>query len=147
MDWSPPARTAGRRCASIFRAIDNALSRLIPAGFYYKTFMWPRKPSAGGCSYEHVIRHAAGMGRAASEPDPDHYEHQYAHCDVLVIGGGVAGLAAARAAASTRGTRHPLRRERAVGRRLAGARATIDDLPLADWIAAITRGARCTTRT
>ena len=79
-------------------AIANALSPLLPAGFYYKTFMWPPTPRAWR-SYEHYIRRAAGMGRAAAEADPDRYEHQYAHCDVLVIGGGVAGLAAARTAA------------------------------------------------
>ena len=79
-------------------AINNAVSRLIPAGFYYKTFMWPPTPK-WWLKYEHAIRHAAGMGRAASEPDPDHYEHRYAHCDVLVIGGGVTGLAGASAAA------------------------------------------------
>ncbi|MDQ3189177.1 MAG: 2Fe-2S iron-sulfur cluster-binding protein, partial [Pseudomonadota bacterium] len=79
-------------------AINNAVSRLIPAGFYYKTFMWPPTPK-WWLKYEHAIRHAAGMGRAASEADPDHYEHRYAHCDVLVIGGGVTGLASASAAA------------------------------------------------
>ena len=79
-------------------AINNAVSRLIPAGFYYKTFMWPPTPR-WWLKYEHAIRRAAGMGRAASEPDPDHYEHRYAHCDVLVIGGGATGLSAARAAA------------------------------------------------
>ncbi len=67
-------------------------------GFYYKTFMWPPGPR-WWLKYEHAIRHAAGLGRAPREPDPDHYEHRYAHCDVLVIGGGPAGLAAARAAA------------------------------------------------
>ena len=77
---------------------DAAVARFMPAGFYYKTFMWPPSPR-WWLRYEHVIRRAAGMGRAASEPDPDHYEHQYAHCDVLVIGAGPAGLAAARAAA------------------------------------------------
>ena len=60
--------------------------------------MWPPTPK-WWLRYEHLIRHAAGMGRAASAPDPDHYEHQYAHCDVLVIGAGPAGLAAARSAA------------------------------------------------
>ncbi len=79
-------------------AINNALSRLLPAGFYYKTFMWPPTPS-WWLRYEHFIRRAAGIGRSATAPDPDRYEHQYAHCDVLVIGGGPAGLAAARAAA------------------------------------------------
>ena len=80
-------------------ALNDALSRLIPAGFYYKTFMWPRTPR-WWLRYEHVIRRMAGMGRAAREPIPTRYEHQYAHCDVLVIGGGVAALAAARAAAA-----------------------------------------------
>jgi heterotetrameric sarcosine oxidase alpha subunit len=70
----------------------------LPAGFYYKTFMWPPTPK-WWLRYEHWIRRAAGMGRAAVEADPDRYEHQYAHCDVLVIGGGVAGLAAALVAA------------------------------------------------
>ncbi len=79
-------------------AINNAVSRLIPAGFYYKTFMWPPTPK-WWLKYEHAIRHAAGMGRASSEADPDHYEHRYAHCDVLVIGGGVTGFASASAAA------------------------------------------------
>jgi sarcosine oxidase subunit alpha len=81
-------------------AIANALSPLLPAGFYYKTFMWPPTPK-WWLKYEHLIRRAAGMGRASYHPDPDRYEHQYAHCDVLVIGGGSAGLAAARVAAAT----------------------------------------------
>jgi sarcosine oxidase subunit alpha len=79
-------------------AIADRLSALLPAGFYYKTFKWPPTPR-GWMRYEHYIRRAAGMGRAADAPDPDRYEHQYAHCDVLVIGGGIAGLAAARRAA------------------------------------------------
>ncbi|HJU22260.1 MAG TPA: 2Fe-2S iron-sulfur cluster-binding protein, partial [Casimicrobiaceae bacterium] len=80
--------------------IANMLSPLLPAGFYYKTFKWPPTPR-WWMRYEHFIRRAAGMGRAASAPDPDRYEHQYAHCDVLVIGGGPAGLAAARRAADS----------------------------------------------
>ena len=79
-------------------ALNDVFSRLIPAGFYYKTFMWPAK---AWMRYEHTIRRMAGMGRAASEPDPDTYEHQFAHCDVLVIGGGQSGVAAARDAAQT----------------------------------------------
>jgi sarcosine oxidase subunit alpha len=66
----------------------NLLSPLLPAGFYYKTFMWPRK--AWRAVYEPAIRAAAGLGRAPSEPDPDTYSNRYAHCDVLVIGGGAA---------------------------------------------------------
>ena len=111
-------------------AINNALSPLIPAGFYYKTFMWPPTPK-WWLRYEHVIRRAAGMGRAALEPDPDHYEHQYAHCDVLVIGGGAAGLAAARAAAHA-GARVIVCDENARwGGALPAADATIDGRPAA----------------
>ncbi len=76
-------------------AINSALSRFFPAGFYYKTFMWP---ASWWEKYEHFIRHAAGLGKAVSERDPDRYEKRHAHCDVLVVGGGPAGLAAALAA-------------------------------------------------
>ena len=116
-------------------AINDGLSPLIPAGFYYKTFMWPPTPR-WWLRYEHAIRHAAGMGRAAVDPDPDHYEHQYAHCDVLVIGGGASGLAAARAAAGG-GARVILCDESAMwGGGLPDADATIDGRPAADWMAA-----------
>ena len=77
-------------------ALNGWLSRLLPAGFYYKTFMWPR---AFWHLYESVIRNAAGPVAAPSEPDPERYEHSYAHCDILVVGGGPAGLMAAGAAA------------------------------------------------
>ena len=79
-------------------AVNDIASRLIPAGFYYKTFMWP---AGFWMTYEKLIRRAAGLGKAPSEPDPDRYERMNAHCDVLVVGGGPAGLAAATAAAST----------------------------------------------
>jgi sarcosine oxidase subunit alpha len=78
--------------------VSNLLSPLFPAGFYYKTFMWP--PSFWQL-YERLIRRAAGLGEAPREPDPDRYEHMHAHCDVLVVGAGPAGLAAALAAGRT----------------------------------------------
>jgi sarcosine oxidase, subunit alpha len=79
-------------------AISNALAPLLPAGFYYKTFMWPR--AFWRHVYEPVIRAAAGLGRAPTTSDPDRYLRHYAHCDVLVIGAGPAGLAAALAASA-----------------------------------------------
>jgi sarcosine oxidase, subunit alpha len=77
--------------------INDVLSRFFPAGFYYKTFMWPR--GAWKSVYEPMIRRAAGLGRAPTLPDPDRYAQRYAHCDLLVVGAGPAGLAAALTAA------------------------------------------------
>jgi sarcosine oxidase subunit alpha len=74
-------------------AINKHLSRFLPAGFYYKMFMYPR--AFWKHVYEPVIRHSAGLGKAPKARDEDTYEHFYAFCDVLVIGGGVAGLQAA----------------------------------------------------
>lgn len=71
-------------------------SPFLQAGFYYKTFMYPRN---GWLFYEKVIRRAAGFGRVSSERDPDRYDKINAWCDVLVVGGGPAGLAAALGAA------------------------------------------------
>ena len=79
-------------------AVNDLFAPFIPAGFYYKTFMWPR--SAWRALYEPRIRAAAGLGRAPRRPDPDRYAQRYAHCDVLVVGAGPAGLAAAVASAA-----------------------------------------------
>ncbi|WP_210527465.1 sarcosine oxidase subunit alpha family protein [Rubellimicrobium arenae] len=76
---------------------DTLLARFIPAGFYYKTFMWPR--AFWKHVYEPFIRRSAGLGRVPEGRDPDTYEHFNVHVDVLIAGGGVAGLAAALAAA------------------------------------------------
>ncbi|UHS62258.1 sarcosine oxidase subunit alpha [Agrobacterium vaccinii] len=80
-------------------AVNDFLSPMFVAGFYYKTFMWPK--AAWDKLYEPIIRRAAGLGNAPKEGDTDHYASRYAHCDVLVAGGGVAGLTAALAAART----------------------------------------------
>ncbi len=77
-------------------AINKHLSRFLPAGFYYKMFMYPR--SFWKHVYEPIIRQSAGLGKAPKTKDGDTYEHFYAFCDVLVIGGGVAGLEAALSA-------------------------------------------------
>ena len=80
-------------------AINNRFSRVLPSGFYYKTFMWPK--SFWKHVYEPIIRRAAGLGKAPEGRDPDTYENIHVHCDVLVIGAGVGGLAAAEAAAAS----------------------------------------------
>ncbi len=76
--------------------INNFLSPLLPAGFYYKTFMWP---ASFWEKYEYFIRKSAGLGKSPTEPDPDIYEHKYIHCDVLVVGAGISGIMAAKTAA------------------------------------------------
>ncbi|MCX7303120.1 MAG: sarcosine oxidase subunit alpha [Hyphomicrobiales bacterium] len=80
-------------------AINDIASPFFSAGFYYKTFMWPK--AAWKHLYEPKIRAAAGLGVAPDQPDPDHYASRFAHCEVLVLGGGAAGIAAALAAAET----------------------------------------------
>jgi sarcosine oxidase, subunit alpha len=80
-------------------AVNDLLAPFIPAGFYYKTFMWPKR--AWHSLYEPRIRAAAGLGVAPTLADPDRYAVRYAHCDVLVVGAGPAGLAAAAAAAAS----------------------------------------------
>jgi len=79
-------------------AINNLLSPLLPAGFYYKTFMWP---ASFWEKYEYFIRKSAGLGKSPTKPDPDIYEHRYIHCDVLVIGAGISGIMAAKTAAKS----------------------------------------------
>ena len=79
-----------------FGGINNFLSPLLPAGFYYKTFMWP---ASFWEKYEYFIRKSAGLGKSPTEPDPDIYEHRYLHCDVLIIGAGISGIIAAKTAA------------------------------------------------
>ena len=78
-------------------AVNDRLARFLSAGFYYKTFMWPS--AFWEKVYEPLIRRAAGLGRTALSPDPDAYEKSWAHCDLLVVGSGPAGLAAALVAA------------------------------------------------
>ncbi|WP_366554567.1 sarcosine oxidase subunit alpha family protein [Aquibaculum sediminis] len=107
-------------------------SRFLPSGFYYKTFMWPNWKL-----FEGPIRHAAGLGRAPRLPDPDRYDKTYAHCDLLVVGGGPAGLAAALAA-GRRGARVLLVEQDSTlgGHLLSSPDSEIDGQPAAEWVEA-----------
>ena len=114
-------------------AINGRLAGLLPAGFYYKTFMWPKQFWG---RYEHQIRRAAGLGRAPKEADPDRYDKTHVHCDVLIAGGGPAGLAAALAAGRS-GARVILADEQAeFGGGLLGSREQLDGRPATDWVKA-----------
>ncbi|MDW9701905.1 sarcosine oxidase subunit alpha family protein [Sinorhizobium meliloti] len=116
-------------------AINDLLAPLFTAGFYYKTFMWPK--SFWEKVYEPAIRRAAGLGSISMQTDPDAYDKGFLHCDLLVIGGGPAGLAAALTAARS-GARVILAEEDfRLGGRLLSATETLGDVPVPDWISAI----------
>ncbi|SIT16727.1 sarcosine oxidase subunit alpha [Paracoccus saliphilus] len=115
-------------------AVNDRAYMLFSAGFYYKTFMWPR--SFWDKVYEPFIRSAAGLGVSPSEADPDRYASRYLHCDVLIVGAGPAGLAAARAAAVD-GLRVVVVDENAEagGALLSEPQAEIAGKPAWDWLA------------
>ncbi|GJD52799.1 Sarcosine oxidase subunit alpha [Methylobacterium crusticola] len=114
-------------------AVNGLLAPLLVAGFYYKTFKWPS--GFWERVYEPAIRRAAGLGRSSGLPDPDSYEGAYAFCDLLVIGAGPAGLAAALAAGRA-GARVILCEEDfALGGRLLCERDAVDGRPAAAWAA------------
>lgn len=113
-------------------SINSLFSPIFVAGFYYKTFMWPA--ALWEKLYEPAIRRAAGLGRAADTADPDTYEKVTKHAEVLVIGGGPAGLMAALAAARS-GKRVVLVDEQAaLGGRAIDDGALIDGRPARDWV-------------
>src|SRR6056297_4265030 len=114
-------------------AVTDLLSPFLSAGFYYKTFMWPR--AFWEKLYEPVIRASAGLGSLSMKDDPDSYDKGFAHCDLLVIGAGPAGLMAALAAGRA-GARVILADEDfRPGGRLNAETLSIDDMPGADWAA------------
>ncbi len=115
-------------------AAIGLFGRFLPAGFYYKTFMRP-----DWHMFEPAIRRAAGLGHAPRDADPDRHEKLTAHCDVLVVGAGPAGLAAAREAMG-RGLRVILAdQDTELGGRLLSDGGEIDGQEAASWLAALTR--------
>ena len=126
--------TAYSSGGSKVQRIFGAFGRFIPAGFYYKTFfgsplLWK--------AAEHVLRHGAGFGRVPSGADPDSYDKVNGHCDVLVVGAGPAGLAAALESARS-GARILLADEQAeFGGSLLAQTLTLGGESAADWVAEI----------
>jgi sarcosine oxidase subunit alpha len=115
-----------------FGRINDALSAFFPAGFYYKTFMWPKK--AWKAIYEPLIRRAAGLGTAPMQPDPDRYAQRYAHCEVLIVGSGPAGLAAALKAAELGARVILCEQSSEFGGSLLSDSATVAGQPPAAWL-------------
>ena len=113
------------------RALHQVASPLLVAGFYYKTFMWPA--SFWEKLYEPAIRRSAGLGRLSGEPDPDTYEKAFATYDLLVIGAGPTGLAAALAAGRAGARVMLVDEDFLLGGRLLSERCEIDDVPGALW--------------
>jgi sarcosine oxidase subunit alpha len=114
-------------------SVNSLMSRYLPAGFYYKTFMWP---ASFWMTYEHFIRNAAGLGKVASDPvDPDRYEKTHRHCEIVIAGGGAAGLMAAYQAGLS-GQRVILVDEQPEfgGWLLSYDAVEIDNMPAIDWV-------------
>jgi sarcosine oxidase subunit alpha len=115
-------------------SINSLLSPVFVAGFYYKTFMWPA--ALWEKLYEPLIRHAAGLGRASDDADPDTYEKATAFADVLVIGAGPAGLMAAQAAARTNARVILVDENATFGGRAVDDASEIGGKPARDWVRA-----------
>ncbi|MCE5974768.1 sarcosine oxidase subunit alpha family protein [Sinirhodobacter sp. WL0062] len=116
-------------------AVNDLASPFFAAGFYYKTFMWPR--AFWEKLYEPMIRRAAGLGSLSMQADPDAYDKGFLHCDLLVIGGGAAGLAAALTAARSGAQVILADEDFRLGGRLLSESHSLNDAPATDWIAAL----------
>lgn len=116
-------------------AVNDLFSNFITAGFYYKTFMWPK--AFWEKLYEPIIRKAAGLGRLSMEADPDQYDKGFLHCDLLVIGGGAAGLMAALTAARAGASVILADEDSRLGGRMLGESETVDAAAPADWVAGL----------
>ncbi len=130
--------TSQNHCGSLrfdLLAANDLLASFLGAGFYYKTFMWPK--AFWEPLYEPLIRASAGLGRLSGDTDPDVYDRGFLHCDLLVIGSGPAGLAAALVAGRS-GARTILADEDFVmGGRLHAETHEIDGQPGGGWAASV----------
>ena len=115
-------------------AVNDLVSPFLSAGFYYKTFMWPK--SFWEKVYEPIIRRAAGLGALSGVTNEDTYEKAFAHCDVLVIGAGPAGLMAALSAARAGADVILADEDSRMGGRLLSETYHVDGQEGAEWAAA-----------
>ncbi len=112
--------------------INDVFSSFLTAGFYYKTFMWPK--AFWERVYEPIIRHSAGLGKLSGLPDPDTYDKGFLHCDLLIVGAGPSGLVAALTAGRA-GARVIIADEDfRLGGRLNSDDEIINDLPAHEWL-------------
>ena len=114
-----------------FMAINDQFSNFLTAGFYYKTFMWPA--AFWEKVYEPIIRRAAGLGSISLQDDPDDYDRGFLHCDLLIIGAGPAGLAAALTAGRAGAQVILADEDFTLGGRLNSERLNFADQSGSDW--------------
>ncbi len=112
--------------------LNNYAARMLPGGFYYKTFMYPR--AAWKHLFEPIVRQSAGLGQVPKDPDADRYEYVYAFTDILIVGGGIAGLQAALTAASSGARVMLIEQTPHWGGRAPVDGVSIDGKPAAEWI-------------
>lgn len=122
-------------------AVNDLFAPFFAAGFYYKTFMWPR--AFWEKLYEPMIRNAAGLGRLSMQPDPDAYDKGFLHCDLLVIGAGPAGLAAALTAGRAGVDVILADEDFRLGGRLLMESDPLDDAPATEWVAKVQAELNC----
>ncbi|UWQ91836.1 sarcosine oxidase subunit alpha family protein [Rhodobacteraceae bacterium M382] len=116
-----------------FMSINDRFSNFLTAGFYYKTFMWPA--AFWERVYEPIIRKAAGLGSVSREDDPDSYDKGFLHCDLLIIGAGPSGLAAALTAGRTGAQVILAEEDFILGGRLNAETQGLGDMSGAEWVA------------
>lgn len=114
-------------------AINDRFSNFLSAGFYYKTFMWPA--AFWEKLYEPMIRRAAGLGSLSMQEDPDDYDKGFRHCDLLIIGAGPSGLAAALTAGRAGSDVILADEDFALGGRLNSETFALNDNPADEWVA------------
>ncbi|MGH1415797.1 MAG: sarcosine oxidase subunit alpha family protein [Pelagimonas sp.] len=116
-------------------SVNDVLAPFLSAGFYYKTFMWPK--AFWEKLYEPIIRNAAGLGRLSLEADPDAYDKGFLHCDLMVVGAGAAGLSAAVTAGRSGASVILADEDFRLGGRLLSENHLLDDAPALDWVSEI----------